>query len=271
MIIGVFMLSLCRVVVQSVFRANFSLFVFVGLSVLVFLSLIGLQFSARQPAVVALDLSISFIRFYIPLFAVFMVQEVFSREFERRYFLVSFSYPVSRSAFLLGRFVVVWFLLFFLFCVFLSFTAFLVGFFGADYVQSKPVGGVFHYLVWGGFFVMDFTVVLTFCVLVAVVARTTVFLFISVLGFVLISRSYMAVFELLGEGHAVGQVDGYRGGLGYLRFFFPDLGGLDVRGVVLYGDFSFVSSLWVGQVLGVFTYALFLLCVALFFIRWRRF
>lgn len=65
--------------------------------------LLASQFSARQPATVALDVGLSVIRLVLPLFAILLVQELFSREFERKLYLNSFTYPRQRSYWLLGR------------------------------------------------------------------------------------------------------------------------------------------------------------------------
>ena len=62
-------------------------------------------FSPRQPQSVVLDVGFSGIRFSLVLLNLFWVQELVTREIDRRTILFSLAYPVSRSAFLAGRFV----------------------------------------------------------------------------------------------------------------------------------------------------------------------
>lgn len=64
-------------------------------------------FSPRQPQTVALDVGFSGIRFSLVLLNLFWVQELVAREIDRRVILFSLAYPVSRAAFLVGRFAAV--------------------------------------------------------------------------------------------------------------------------------------------------------------------
>ncbi|MEF8699919.1 MAG: hypothetical protein V5B33_11495 [Candidatus Accumulibacter sp. UW20] len=61
-------------------------------------------FSPRQPQTVALDVGFSGIRFSLVLLNLFWVQDLVAREIDRRVILFSLAYPVSRGAFLAGRF-----------------------------------------------------------------------------------------------------------------------------------------------------------------------
>ena len=60
------------------------------------------QFSPRQPATVALDVGISFIRLVVPLLLLLQIQDLLAREIDRRQILTSLTYPRSRSSFLLN-------------------------------------------------------------------------------------------------------------------------------------------------------------------------
>ena len=61
-------------------------------------------FSPRQPQTVALDVGFSGIRFCLILLNLFWVQDLVAREIDRRVILFSLAYPVTRGAFLAGRF-----------------------------------------------------------------------------------------------------------------------------------------------------------------------
>ncbi len=64
------------------------------LAIVMLLLFMAAQFSARHPATVALDVSLSVIRLGLPLLAILLAQELISREFERRYHLTSLTYLV---------------------------------------------------------------------------------------------------------------------------------------------------------------------------------
>jgi ABC-type transport system involved in multi-copper enzyme maturation permease subunit len=62
------------------------------------------NFSPRQPHTIALDVGLSGIRFTLILLSLFWIQELIAREIDRKTVLFSLSYPVSRAAFILGRY-----------------------------------------------------------------------------------------------------------------------------------------------------------------------
>ena len=71
---------------------------------LVGIAFLSASFSPRQPMTVALDVGLSGLRFSLVLFALFWVQELVGREVERRTVMYALSYPVSRAAYVLGRY-----------------------------------------------------------------------------------------------------------------------------------------------------------------------
>jgi ABC-type transport system involved in multi-copper enzyme maturation permease subunit len=64
-------------------------------------------FSPRQPRTVALDVGFSGVRFTLILLSLFWVQDLVTREIDRKIILHSLSLPVSRGAFLFGRYLAV--------------------------------------------------------------------------------------------------------------------------------------------------------------------
>ena len=60
-------------------------------------------FSLRQPAIVAMDVGLSGLRFLGTFFVLYWVQEIFVRDVERRTIMLALAYPVSRSSYLVGR------------------------------------------------------------------------------------------------------------------------------------------------------------------------
>lgn len=71
---------------------------------LVGVAFLSASFSPRQPRTVALDVGLSGMRFSLVLFALFWVQELVGREIERRTVMYALSYPVSRAAYIVGRY-----------------------------------------------------------------------------------------------------------------------------------------------------------------------
>jgi hypothetical protein len=67
------------------------------LLVVVLAMLLSAYFGGRQPVTVALDVGFSTIRLLLPLLLVLLAQELLSREFDKRYYLSSLTYPRSSS------------------------------------------------------------------------------------------------------------------------------------------------------------------------------
>src|SRR5690606_13542733 len=123
--------------------------------------------------------------------------------------------------------------------------AILVYCFGQNSLQVSSVNLGLPYLVVVGGVGLDLLVLSSLAVFLAVVASTPSFVLIGTFGFMLVSRSYSAVIELLGSSYAVvGDAETYRAGVGVLGYLMPDLGSLDVRMVALYGRMEFLPADW---------------------------
>ncbi|MCK9532049.1 MAG: hypothetical protein M0R77_16015 [Gammaproteobacteria bacterium] len=211
--------------------------------------MLAAQFSARQPATVALDIGITVIHLALPLLVILLVQELFSREFERKFFLNSFTYPRDRSYWLLGRFAAILIIAFSLLLIMGLILALLSLNIASAYPQATPVGLGLPYLITLGFTAIDLLVVISIAILLAVSATTPSFVLIGTIGFVLIARSYTPIIELLrANPYAVEQFSAdprlYQDSLGLLAFLLPDLGRLDVRMIALYDKMTFLPSDW---------------------------
>lgn len=234
--------------------------------------LLAAQFSARQPATVALDIGLSVIRLLLPLMLVLMAQELLFREFERRYFLNSLAYPRPRHKLLLGRFLAVATLTLCLLLVMALLLAFLVGLVGQDYAQATPVALDLHYLVSIVFVGVDLLLLTALACLLAVVASTPSFVLIGTFGFMLVARSFAAIVELIARNtFVVGDAENYRTSVGLLGYLLPDLGALDVRMVALYGTMEFLPSDWPWLLLSSLAYIVALLALAVWALQRKRF
>lgn len=253
-------------------RASYIWMCVFSLLIMALATLLAAQFSGRQPATVALDVGLSVIRLVLPLVLVLMTQELLSREFERRYFLSSLTYPRSRHKLLLGRFLAVVALTFGLLLVMALLLALLVELVGKDYAQGTPVALGQHYLLTIGFVGVDLLLLAALACLLAVVASTPSFVLIGTFGFMLMARSFAAVIELLSRNAlVVGDAENYRSGVGLLGYLLPDLGALDVRMVALYGNMGFLPSDWPWLLLSSMIYIVVLLAFAVWALQCKRF
>ncbi|QFU11347.1 ABC-2 family transporter protein [Stutzerimonas frequens] len=254
------------------FRARFGWLAMGCLLMLALAAFLSAQFSGRQPITVALDIGLSVIRMLLPLALVLMIQELLSREFDRRYFLNTLSYPHPRHSLLLGCFMAVALLTLGLLLALAAVLALLVWLIGQGYAQSTPVALGYHYLVTIGFIGLDLLVLTAVATLLAVVASTPSFVLIGTFGFMLVARSFGAIIELLTRNaYVVSDSDSYRSGVGVLGYLLPDLGALDVREIALYGKMDFLPADWPWLVLSNLAYVVGLLALAVWALNRKRF
>jgi len=239
---------------------------------MIFATFISASFGGRQPATVGLDVGLSVIRLMLPLVLILLTQELLSREFDRRYFLNTLSYPHPRYNLLLSRFIAVSALTLGLLLVLAVMLALLVWLIGKGYAQGTPLALDHHYLVTIAFIGLDLLVLTAVATLLAVVASTPSFVLIGTFGFLLVARSFGAIVELLTRNTGVvGDAENYRSGIGLLSYLLPDLGALDVRMVALYGKLEFVPADWPWLVFSNLTYTVALLALAVWALQRKRF
>lgn len=234
--------------------------------------MLSAYFGGRQSVTVALDVGLSTIRFLVPLFIVLLVQELFSREFDKRYYLNSLTYPRGRQNLLLERFIALLVLLSVLLFALGVLQVVLVEFLRGIYPQATPVAMGRPYLVVMVFIALDLLVLTALATFLAVVASTPSFVLIGTFGFMLVARSYGAIIELLGQNAGlVDSAEGYQAGLGVLGYLLPDLGALDLRMLALYGKPEFLPGDWVWLLLSSLGYAVGLLALAVWALQRKRF
>lgn len=248
-------------------RTKFWLVAIWLLLVLLIVSLSSSQFSGRQPSTVALDMGLSFLRLGLPAFIALLLQELVSKEFERRYFLYSLTYPYSRIGFLFARFGVTIAITLGVLLIGAFFLEVIVFSVESSYEQSRPVSLGAAYWLTIFFVFVDLLAVASVALLLSVVAKTPGFVLLGTLGFTIVARSYSAIIALLsGDVIVIDSQDQYRSSLGFLEYILPDLGGMDIRYIALYNDLSQLSPniLWqLGSVLA-FSCAVVLLAFWLF-------
>lgn len=256
-------------------RAGFAwvgLWVVVGLVVVV---MTAAEFSARQPATVALDVGLSVMRLVLPIFSILLVQELLTRELERKSFLIAFTYPRPRSLWLAGRLAAILLVLAAMLILMSGLLALLVNFVARGYPQTTPVALGLPYLVTLLFASVDLLVVVGMATLIALSTTTPSFVLIGTLGFLLIARSYMPIVQLLQNAEYL--VDKfadprlYKSSLNALNFVLPDLGTMDIRMVALYGKLEFMPPQWPILLASALVYAVALFCVAVWRLNSREY
>ncbi len=237
--------------------------------------LLVIQFSARQPATVALDVGISVIRLTLPLLSVLLIQELIGKEFERKLYLNSFTYPRNRSYWLIGRVLAIFLIGIALLVAMGILLALLTLYAGSTYPQATPVSLRIPYLITLALNIADLLVVLAIGTLLAVTATTQSFILLGTIGFVLIARSYTPIIELLrNKPYVVSNfIDPrlYQDSLGLLSFILPDLGRLDVRMIALYDKLIFLPQDWFLLLGATLFYASALLGLSVWIINKREF
>jgi len=222
--------------------------------------LMGMQFSARQPATVALDIGISMMRLSIPILVALLVQDLISREFERKLYLTTLSYPRSRASWLFGRVLGIFLIAMAMLVVMALILAGLVIYAQSGYAQATPVSLTWPYIVTLMSIALDGLVVVAIATLLAVSATTPSLVLIGTIGFILIARSYTPIIALLqsNPNTVAAYVDPhlYQDSLGLIAFLVPDLGRLDVRMVALYNQMQFLPADWLLLAVSTFAYAI---------------
>jgi Cu-processing system permease protein len=234
--------------------------------------LLSAYFGGRQPVTVALDVGISTIRLLLPLLLVLLAQELLSREFDKRYYLSSLTYPRARSSLLFGRFAAMLALVLGLLLALSLLQVGLLHFIAGLVPQTTPVALGQPYLIVIAFMALDLLVLATLATFLAVVASTPSFVLLGTFGFMLVARSYGGIIELLGnQSGLVSDAENYRAGLGVLGYLLPDLGALDMRMLALYGKLDFLPADWPWLLLSNLAYAFALLALAVWALQRKRF
>ncbi|WP_241694827.1 hypothetical protein [Stutzerimonas stutzeri] len=259
------------IALQIALRARFGWLAGSTALVLIISTILSSQFSGRQSATVAMDIGLSVIRLAVPLTLIIIAQELISKDFERRYFLNTLSYPSPRHNFLLNRYAALATLTIGLLIGLSFLLAVCVWLISKGYQQSTPIALGVPFLSTIIFFALEIFLLNAIAVFIAVTASTPSFVLIGTSGFMVIARSFSPVIELLkGSATAAFSTDGYRTGVGLLGYLLPDLGALDIRMVALYGRMEFLPSNWPLLILSTVSYTIGILSLAVWALQRKR-
>lgn len=227
----------CLSALRSGFRSRAVLLILILGVLLVGVAFLAASFSPRQPKTVTIDVGFSGIRFSLVLLALFWVQELVGREVERRTVLYALAYPVSRAAYVLGRFSGV--------LALLAVAAMMLGallwvsafFSGGQYEQGFRVDlGAPYWLAIGGLWA-DAVVVAAFALWIATLSTVQMLPVALGAAFAVAAKSLGAVLDYLGRGADGDPLLVGRFGplMQAIQWVLPDLSRLDWRVWPMYG------------------------------------
>lgn len=204
---------------------------------LVAVAYLAASFSPRQPRTVALDVGFSGARFTLILLSLFWVQDLVSREIDRKIILQSLSYPVSRAAFLFGRYFAVLGLVFLATGILALCLLLAVLLSSPNFDQEFSVGLGLPYWVAIAGMLIDVGVVAAVAIAVATVSTVAVLPLLVGAAFAIAGKALGPAFDYLtrgadGDTALVGE---WGGRVEAVRWLIPDLSRLDWRDWPLYG------------------------------------
>lgn len=210
--------------------------------VLLSLVLMGMAYfsgtlSGRHPQTVALDVGLSGIRLLVVLLLLFWVQDLLGKEIDKKTVFIALSYPVSRSAYLLGRYAGIVCMIALAIGVMGLAVYGIVSISGEGYRQSFAVQFGARYLLVLLFILLDVMTIAAFALLISSFASSALIPFVIGAAFAFAARSFGTVLAFLldkqGEGADIAHI--YAPLMRAIGVVFPDLGQLDIRELVLYG------------------------------------
>lgn len=241
----------------SSWRAGFRNRAFLGLFLLgiglVGIAYLSASFSPRQPRTVALDVGLAGLRFSLVLFAITLVQDFVGREIDRRAVILTLSYPIARSGYLLGRYLGVLALVAVAAAILGLLLWLVVILSGLHYEQEYRVQLGLPYLlavigIW-----LDVAVVTAFTLWVA--SLSTVAMLPLALGamFAIAGRAFGPVADYIARGADGDKLLAAQYGplLDVVRWLLPDLSRLDWREWPMYGLMPDVSAMGLALLMAI--------------------
>lgn len=239
---------------------------------LVGVAFLSASFSPRQPKTIALDVGLSGMRFSLVLFALFWVQELVGREVERRTVMYALSYPVSRAAYIIGRYLGILGLL--------ALATLLLGmllwlttlYIGGDYEQGfrLGLGWPFWITVFGVW--VDASLVAAFALWIASLSTVPMLPVALGAGFAVAGKSLGAVIDYLARG-ADGDpefVSRFSPLIETVQWVLPDMSRLDWRVWPMYELFPGFPAIGLGLLMAA-GYSIVMLALAVLTFSRREF
>jgi Cu-processing system permease protein len=225
-------------------------------------------FSPRQPQTVILDVGITGLRLSLLLLILFWVQELITREIERKTVYFALAYPASRASYILGRYLGVLVLAgvaLLIMGLLLWLVVLFKGLQGGFAQQFPPHLGLPYWITLLGIWV-DGMVVGAFALWLATFSTVSLMPIACGLAFAIAGRSLGAVLDFIRRG-ADGDkalAESFGPLLDALQWVLPDLSRLDWRVWTLYGQPPGESLLWALVAAAAMTACFLVLAIASF-------
>ncbi|WP_172425097.1 ABC-2 transporter permease [Vandammella animalimorsus] len=195
------------------------------------------NFSARQPATVALDVGLSGTRLVLMLMALFWVQELLGKDMERKSLYFVLAYPISREAYLLSRFAAVAALLALGVLILGGALGVVMHVLPSTYAQPTPVALGWPYVLTLAGLWLDLLVITAFALWLCSLSTTPFLPLIMGCLFALAARSLGITLDFLlhSQNADPDQVRWLLPVIQAGKWVLPDLSRLDWRDLALYG------------------------------------
>jgi Cu-processing system permease protein len=221
--------------------------------VLIVVAYLAASFSPRQPRTVALDIGFSGIRFTLVLLSLFWVQDLVTREIDRKIILHSLSLPVSRGSFLFGRYLAVMGLVVITAGILALSLLLAVLLASPNYDQEFSVNLGFPF--WAAFLgiLLDVAIVSAVALTLATVSTVAMLPLLVGAAFAIGGKALGAAMDYIAAGaggdqqlqNSIGPL------LGVVRWIVPDLSRLDWRDWPLYGAMPAADAITWATVMAV--------------------
>jgi Cu-processing system permease protein len=253
------------------YRSNSFRFLVVLSLLCVCLAWLASSFSARSPETLLLDVGMSFQRMALTLMAVFWVQELYYKDLEKKTAVFLLAYPVSRSGYLISRFIGVLLLttVALIVSALLLYVVALLSY--TDYEQMFPVNLGLSYVATWAYFWLDILVVVAFAFMLCSFSETPNLPVICAIGFAIAMHAMGPVLDYLSYAKGVEEVqkDWILPFIKNALYILPDLDRLDIRKWSLYGVMPAVSLL-VWAAVSAVTYIVVFMSVSIYGLQRRE-
>ncbi|WP_269531136.1 hypothetical protein [Chitinimonas sp. BJYL2] len=200
-------------------------------------AVLAAAFSARQPQAVALDVGLSGIRMSLTLLSLIWVQDLVSKEIERRTVFFVFAYPSSRTEYLIGRYLGIMVMLVLALTVLGIMLNVLTRYSSWGYAYPHELQLGLPYLTTLMLMALDLALVTALALAVATAATTTMLPFLVGLAFAVAARALGPVLDFMAKGAGGDErfKQAWDGPVNLVRWLIPDLDRMDIRAWPLYG------------------------------------
>lgn len=191
-------------------------------------------FSPRQPQTVAFDVGFSLIRILGALITLFWVQELVSKDLERKTVIWACANPISRGHYVLGRYLGIAGMALLAIGLMGGLLTLSLGVVAPQVQQALPLILGWHMALLFAFLWFDLLVIAAFGLLMALVSTTSLLPFFVGTAFAIVARGLgpTLAYAKAGDSNAAEWAPT----LDAIQWLLPDLSRYDIRGVVLYGQ-----------------------------------